>query len=205
MALLSRLGLGHYGSILAANACFTMKQLRDSVCDLKGIGVKAQGARKRIVAGVNAHYSIAHKTRSHAQSNQRDVDSKESLEEETLKEGITQSEHGFIQWKITGDLLNQFKNAKYKKVFRSPIFSAIGCEWKLVIAPNGFNTEGIAHLQIKCKSIESGQEELIRSYYVEIMALNHSQNNFDGNTFKKGKSLVLKSPFKLTEILNASA
>eukprot|EP01083_Nonionella_stella_P044381 119491_1 len=98
-----------------------------------------------------------------------------SKKEETLKEGITQSEHGFIQWKITGDLLNQFKNAKYKKVFRSPIFSAIGCEWKLAIGPNGFNTEGIGHLQITCNSIESGQEELyslllcILSYYVEIM------------------------------------
>eukprot|EP01083_Nonionella_stella_P289336 984603_1 len=205
MALLSRLGLGHYGSILAANACFTMKQLRDSVCDLKGIGVKAQGARKRIVAGVNAHYSIAHKTRSHAQSNQRDVDSKESLEEETLKAGITQSEHGFIQWKITGDLLGQCKKAKYKKYFKSPRFNTMGGEWHFTIVPNGWDTEGIGHLQIDCDSIESGQEELILSYYVEIMSLNHSQINRDGNTFKKGKALKLNPPFKHNAIQNASS
>eukprot|EP01083_Nonionella_stella_P136098 413951_1 len=203
MALLSRLGLGHYGSILAANACFTMKQLRDSVCDLKGIGVKAQGARKRIVAGVNAHYSIAHKTRSHAQSNQRDVDSKES-EEETLKDGITQSEHGFIQWKITGDLLNQFKNAKYKKLFWSPTFKAIGGEWSFGIYPNGKATEGNAHLFIYCDSIE---DELILSYYVESIGLDYSQINIDGNgnTCKKEDNYMLKSPFKHKEIQNKSS
>eukprot|EP01083_Nonionella_stella_P301770 1037211_1 len=87
---------------------------------------------------------------------QRDVDSKESLEEETLKAGITQSEHGFIQWKITGDLLNQWKNAKYKKYFTSPHFNTMGGEWHFTIAPNGFN------------SIE---DELILSYYVEQKAL----------------------------------
>eukprot|EP01083_Nonionella_stella_P044380 119488_1 len=81
----------------------------------------------------------------------------------------------------------------------------MGGEWHFTIVPNGWDTEGIGHLQITCNSIESGQEELIRSYYVEVMALNHSQNNFDGNTFKKGKSLVLKSPFKLTEIQNKSS
>eukprot|EP01083_Nonionella_stella_P108473 315578_1 len=174
MALFSRLGLGHYGSILAANACFTMKQLRDSMCDLEGIGVKAQGARKRIVAGVNAHYSIAPKTQNNTQSDQNDVDSKERLEEETLKEGITQSEHGFIQWKITGYLLRQWKNAKYKKYFTSPHFkfNTMEGEWHFTIAPNGFSTEGIGHLQITCNSIESGHEELILSYYVEIMSLN---------------------------------
>eukprot|EP01083_Nonionella_stella_P044382 119493_1 len=78
-------------------------------------------------------------------------------------------------------------------------------EWHFTIAPNGFSTEGIGHLQITCNSIESGQEELILSYYVEIMSLNHSQNNFDGNTFKKGKALKLKSPFKHKDIKNASS
>eukprot|EP01083_Nonionella_stella_P301772 1037215_1 len=83
---------------------------------------------------------------------QRDVDSKESLEEETLKAGITQSEHGFIQWKITGDLLNQWKNAKYKKYFTSPHFNTMGGEWRFTIVPNGWTREGIGHLEITCKS-----------------------------------------------------
>eukprot|EP01083_Nonionella_stella_P301771 1037212_1 len=136
---------------------------------------------------------------------QRDVDSKESLEEETLKAGITQSEHGFIQWKITGDLLNQWKNAKYKKYFTSPHFNTMGGEWHFTIAPNGWDTEGIGHLQIDCDSIESGQEELILSYYVEIMSLNHSQINRNGNTFKKDKCRVLNPPFKHKEIQNKSS
>eukprot|EP01083_Nonionella_stella_P136095 413944_1 len=205
MALLSRLGLGHYGSILAANACFTMKQLRDSVCDLKGIGVKAQGARKRIVAGVNAHYSIAHKTRSHAQSNQRDVDSKESLEEETLKAGITQSEHGFIQWKITGDLLNQFKNAKYKKLFWSPTFKAIGGEWYFRIYPNGWSQEGVAALDIVCEAIESDVNHVHVCHFVESVTLNYSQVHLDGNSVEEDEAVECESPCKHKEIQNKSS
>eukprot|EP01083_Nonionella_stella_P301769 1037210_1 len=137
---------------------------------------------------------------------QRDVDSKESLEEETLKAGITQSEHGFIQWKITGDLLNQFKNAKYKKVFWSPTFKAIGGEWRFGIYPNGKTTEGNARLFIFCKSIE---DELILSYYVDSIGLDYSQINIEyrfglfsnqyrwewdgnGNTCKEEDNYVLK-------------
>eukprot|EP01083_Nonionella_stella_P044383 119496_1 len=46
---------------------------------------------------------------------------------------------------------------------------------------------------------------LLCGNHVEVMALNHSQNNFDGNTFKKGKALVLNPPFKHNAIQNASS
>eukprot|EP01083_Nonionella_stella_P136096 413947_1 len=201
MALLSRLGLGHYGSILAANACFTMKQLRDSVCDLKGIGVKAQGARKRIVAGVNAHYSIAHKTRSHAQSNQRDVDSKESLEEETLKAGITQSEHGFIQWKITGYLLKQFKNAKHKQKFYSPPFKTIdGTIWKIRFYPRGDQSPEYCKIYLKCDTLCANKARIGVNYSFNIRELDWSYDM--GETFRyDGATSGPPNPFK-PQVLN---
>eukprot|EP01083_Nonionella_stella_P275958 937363_1 len=88
---------------------------------------------------------------------------------------ITRSEQGIIQWKITGDLLQRFKNAEFEKHFFSPNFNAIGGKWYFVIYPNGLNTEGIAHFAIVCASIECKEKKLNASYYVDIMSLEYSQ------------------------------
>eukprot|EP01083_Nonionella_stella_P288712 982418_1 len=68
---------------------------------------------------------------------------------------ITLSEQGVIEWKINGDSLHRFKNAKFEDLFLSPRFNAIGGKWSFVIAPNGGVTEGIPYFYLCCASIES--------------------------------------------------
>eukprot|EP01083_Nonionella_stella_P098505 277051_1 len=113
------------------------------------------------------------------------------------------SEQGIIQWKITGDLLQRFKNAEFKKVFYSPYFNAIGGKWYFGIVPNGQNTEGIAHFEIWCASMECKEKEVNASYYVDIMSLEYSQIKCDGQIIKtKNHCVVLNPPFLHKDIQN---
>eukprot|EP01083_Nonionella_stella_P182711 658089_1 len=104
---------------------------------------------------------------------------------------ITLSEQGIIQWKITGDLLQRFKNAEFEKLFYSPNFNAIGGKWYFGINPNGFNTEGVAHFYLVCASIECKEKELNASYYVDIKSLEYSQINCDGQIIKTKNHCVV--------------
>eukprot|EP01083_Nonionella_stella_P159212 519187_1 len=102
---------------------------------------------------------------------------------------ITLSKQGIIQWKITGDLLQRFKNAEFEKVFFSPNFNAIGGKWYFGINPNGFNTEGVANFKIVCASIECKEKELNASYYVDSVSLEYSQINCDGKNITKAQCI----------------
>eukprot|EP01083_Nonionella_stella_P307117 1078325_1 len=93
---------------------------------------------------------------------------------------ITLSEQGVIEWKINGDSLHRFKNAKFEDLFLSPRFNAIGCRWYFRIYPNGYITEGISYFFLNCTSIESKEKELNVSYYIDSASVGYSQINIDG-------------------------
>eukprot|EP01083_Nonionella_stella_P275903 937156_1 len=92
----------------------------------------------------------------------------------------------YFEWKINHHLMQRWKNAQYKHPFWSPVFNAIGAEWRLSIYPNGWSTKGEAELHIYCKSIESDQNEIHFSHFIDIQSMNHHQTHFDGNSIKKG-------------------
>eukprot|EP01083_Nonionella_stella_P267802 904904_1 len=46
--------------------------------------------------------------------------------------------NGLIEWRVTGHLLQQFKDAKNKQSFTSPQFKTIdGTSWRIQIYPHG--------------------------------------------------------------------
>eukprot|EP01083_Nonionella_stella_P033316 91200_1 len=111
----------------------------------------------------------------------------------------------YFEWKASNDLMSKWKNAKFKKSFRSPDFNAIGAKWCMQIYPNGWETEGIADLSIWCKSIESDEKENVScSYYIGIESLNYYQTNFNEITLKEREYIVYNSPFKWRDIQNLS-
>eukprot|EP01083_Nonionella_stella_P170359 579582_1 len=110
-----------------------------------------------------------------------------------------------VEWHVSNHWLDQWKNAAYKAVFRSPIFHAVGSEWQLVVNPNGLATEGAANLEVWYQSDESDKKEMNLGYYVDIVALEHSQMNLDGKTVaKKDKYITLSSPFQFSDIQTQS-
>eukprot|EP01083_Nonionella_stella_P191259 708064_1 len=110
----------------------------------------------------------------------------------------------YFEWKVNNHLMQQWKNAKHKKVFHSPQFNAIGAEWYVGIYPNGWQTEGTAHLYICCHSTESDEDEIYLCHYISIESLNHYQIKFDGDAVKKGAIRTCDSPFKWNDIQNES-
>eukprot|EP01083_Nonionella_stella_P254891 875494_1 len=113
-------------------------------------------------------------------------------------------ENTYFEWKITNYLLKKWKNAKYKQVFHSPLFNAIGQEWSMMIYPNGNDREGTADLFIMCRPIK--EKELNVYHYIGIDALNHCEINVDGNaTLHKDRNFIhCTSPFIFDDLQNQS-
>eukprot|EP01083_Nonionella_stella_P162210 532302_1 len=78
----------------------------------------------------------------------------------------------YFEWKVNRHWMQRWKNVQCKHVFRSPLFKAIGAEWKLRIYPNGWSTKGEAELEIYCESIESDQNEIQFSHFIDIQSMN---------------------------------
>eukprot|EP01083_Nonionella_stella_P054259 143294_1 len=112
----------------------------------------------------------------------------------------------YFEWKITNYWLKKWKNAKYEQVFLSPVFNAMGQEWRMAIWPNGETIEGTADLYIVCDSVESDDEiELNVCHYIGIDAVNHCQIHFDGNIVNKDDdNFDCTSPFQLDDIQTES-
>eukprot|EP01083_Nonionella_stella_P164875 547105_1 len=132
-----------------------------------------------------------------------------NLEEMTVKCFVEETmdasnANTYFEWKVNNHLMQQWKNAKHKKVFHSPQFNAIGAEWYVGIYPNGWQTEGTAHLYICCHSTESDEDEIYLCHYISIESLNHYQIKFDGDAVKKGAIRTCDSPFKWNDIQNES-
>eukprot|EP01083_Nonionella_stella_P187734 690518_1 len=106
----------------------------------------------------------------------------------------------YFEWKVSNDLIQQWKSAKYKKPFYSPQFNAIGARSHLGIYPNGFDSEGTAYLYL----ISMSENEIHFGYYIGIEPLNHYQINFKENKIKKGAKFAFNSPFKTNDIQNIS-
>eukprot|EP01083_Nonionella_stella_P009093 26347_1 len=72
---------------------------------------------------------------------------------DTQNQNLTRSKQGYIEWKITGDLLQQVKNATQGQEFISPGFETIdGMKWRIMLRPlqNGPNLPGCS---LKCVTL----------------------------------------------------
>eukprot|EP01083_Nonionella_stella_P162377 533057_1 len=111
-------------------------------------------------------------------------------------------DNAYFEWKVNHHWMQRWKNAEYKYTFGSPMFNAIGVKWRLLIAPNGYSTNGRASLYIYCKSIESNEKEITFSHFIDIESTNYCQTNFNGNKIKQGEFVSFDSPFKWNDIQN---
>eukprot|EP01083_Nonionella_stella_P170603 580945_1 len=110
----------------------------------------------------------------------------------------------YFEWKVNQHWMQRWENAQYKHDFYSPMFNAMGAEWKLKIYPNGWSTDGEAELDIVCQSIESDEKEIMFSHFIAIESTNFCETHFDGNTIEKDGCVTCTSPFKWNDIQNES-
>eukprot|EP01083_Nonionella_stella_P304936 1061845_1 len=108
-------------------------------------------------------------------------------------------ENTYFEWRVSNDLIQQWKSAKYKEVFFSPVFNAVGAVSYLGIYPNGFYSEGTAYLYMR----STDTKEIVFGYYIGIEAFNHYQTKFEKNKMENG-AIIFNSPFQWNDIQNKS-
>eukprot|EP01083_Nonionella_stella_P249902 863614_1 len=72
-----------------------------------------------------------------------------------------QNNNGCIEWKVTGNLLQQFKNAKFKQAFYSPRFKTNdGTIWRIQFYPSGYVSEYKCSIYLTCVKLNDYAKEI---------------------------------------------
>eukprot|EP01083_Nonionella_stella_P074700 202746_1 len=92
-----------------------------------------------------------------------------------------QKQNGFIEWKITGNLLEQFKNAKHKQVFKSPQFETIdGSIWKIRFYPHGDTSPDGCDIFLECVKLNVSKQQMSVCYSFSVTEMDWC---YDGSQF----------------------
>eukprot|EP01083_Nonionella_stella_P272870 925532_1 len=112
-----------------------------------------------------------------------------------------QNANGFVEWKVTGNLLQQFKNAKHKQVFYSPPFETIdGTIWRIIFYPRGNQSPDDCSIYLECVELNALNPRMGVSYSFNIAELNWWFD--DGATFTNDAQTCGYSKAFKTETLN---
>eukprot|EP01083_Nonionella_stella_P163980 541404_1 len=96
-----------------------------------------------------------------------------------------QNTNGFIEWKVAGNLLEQFKNATHKDVFYSPPFETInGTIWRIQFCPRGWVSPDYCSIYLECVNLNASKQRMGVCYSFNISEVEWCYDG--GNTFKKG-------------------
>eukprot|EP01083_Nonionella_stella_P115223 341394_1 len=94
-----------------------------------------------------------------------------------------QNTNGFIEWKITGNLLEQFKNAKHDQKFVSPQFETIdGTIWRILFYPHGNTSPDDCSIYLECVELNASKQRMGVCYSFNIREVDWSID--DGATFE---------------------
>eukprot|EP01083_Nonionella_stella_P249441 862528_1 len=108
---------------------------------------------------------------------------------DTQNQNLSPSKQGYTEWKITGDLLQQVKNATKGQEFLSPEFETIdGTKWRIMLQPlkNGFfNSPGCS---LKCVTLSANKAKIGVNALLKIMELDKS--GIGGHTFTEPGRIV---------------
>eukprot|EP01083_Nonionella_stella_P278234 946117_1 len=80
-----------------------------------------------------------------------------------------QNTNGFIEWKVTGDLLQQFKDAKRKQEFYSPQFTTNdGNIWRIQFCPHGYESPDYCSIFLECVKLSGNKTQIGVNYSFNI-------------------------------------
>eukprot|EP01083_Nonionella_stella_P218107 782428_1 len=101
---------------------------------------------------------------------------------DTQNQNLTRSKQGYIEWKITGDLLQQVKNATQGQEFISPEFETIdGTKWRIVLRPLKNGITDPPGCSLKCVTLSANKAKICANVYLNVVELEKS--GVDGLTF----------------------
>eukprot|EP01083_Nonionella_stella_P175302 610099_1 len=116
-----------------------------------------------------------------------------------------QNTNELIQWQVTGDLLQQFKDSKHKKAFYSPQFNTIdGTAWRLQFYPHGYESPDDCSIYLECVKLNANKPQIGVNYSFNIMELDWCLDS-EGATFKDGVRRGPTEAFKVEKLSNVDA
>eukprot|EP01083_Nonionella_stella_P143474 446061_1 len=98
-----------------------------------------------------------------------------------------QNTNGFTEWKVTRNLLEQFKNAKHKQEFHSPSFETIdGAVWRILFYPHGCVSSDhcSSSISLKCVKLNGSKQPTGVCFSFNISEMDWCYDL--GYTFKNG-------------------
>eukprot|EP01083_Nonionella_stella_P019801 54943_1 len=110
---------------------------------------------------------------------------------------ITLPEQGILNWKVTGDLLQEFQGAQHKQEFVSPEFTTTdGTIWRIQFYPRGKTSEHCS-IFLQSLTLAPNKERIGVNYSLNIAEVdwcNDSAETFikDGDTWGKNEAFLSK-------------
>eukprot|EP01083_Nonionella_stella_P068823 183036_1 len=96
------------------------------------------------------------------------------------------TKYGSIEWKVTGNLLDQFKNAKHKQTFYSPQFQTIdGTIWRIQFCPHGYKSPDDCSIYLEYVKLSPSKQRMGVCYSFNIREVDWCYD--DGYTFQKSR------------------
>eukprot|EP01083_Nonionella_stella_P314178 1130836_1 len=87
------------------------------------------------------------------------------LQRRTHEEKEKENRNGLIEWRMTGNLLRQLKNAKQGQSFESPQFKTIdGTSWRIIVYPHGI-------IKLECVQLRNNKQPIGVNFSFNIMEL----------------------------------
>eukprot|EP01083_Nonionella_stella_P225956 802897_1 len=112
----------------------------------------------------------------------------------------TSNQNRLIEWKVTRNLLQQFKKAKHKQVFYSPQFKTIdGTVWRIQFCPHGWVSPANCTIYLECVRLKADKKQIGVNYSFDFTELNWCYDG--GNTFRyDGEARGLSKAFKAEKL-----
>eukprot|EP01083_Nonionella_stella_P061462 160177_1 len=123
-----------------------------------------------------------------------------------------ENKNGLIEWKMTGNLLSQFKSAKHNESFESPQFKTIdGTTWRIVIYPHGGDGDEFSLVPIsecviglECVQLHHNKQRIGVNISVNVMEVDWIDDHF-GYTFKYDGEASVWNAFEIKQLKNVDS
>eukprot|EP01083_Nonionella_stella_P312728 1119598_1 len=104
---------------------------------------------------------------------------------------------GLMEWQVTGDLLQQFKDANHKEAFYSPQFTTTdGTIWRIQFYPCGTKSPEDCSIYLECVKLNGAKPHISVNYSFNILELDwvcDSAETFKNDKHKFGKNTAFKA------------
>eukprot|EP01083_Nonionella_stella_P042050 113759_1 len=114
------------------------------------------------------------------------------------KEEEKENRNGLIEWRVTGNLLRQLKNAKQGQSFESPQFKTIdGTSWRIIVYPHGI-------IKLECVQLRDNKQPIGVNFSFNIMELDWTNDGW-ADTFKSNGYAICEKVFTRNQLTNVKS